>query len=171
MRDVRSILLLLAAGGIAALPARDVLAQADARAAMPQLHHVGLNSVDPERAIAWYLKVWPAARRTEVAGRPGVAADMLLLFTKVDRPPAGAWSDSLHRSEPQSAFWHIGATINTTDMQERLRAVGVAHLPLYTSSTDTVGVWRSGLAPYAGTPTAAQLATAAPAPPREGGFS
>ena len=30
---------------------------------------------------------------------------------------------------------------------------------------------RSGLAPYAGTLSAAQLAAAAPAPPREGGFS
>jgi len=26
-------------------------------ASMPQLHHVGLNSVDPARAIEWYLKV------------------------------------------------------------------------------------------------------------------
>jgi catechol 2,3-dioxygenase-like lactoylglutathione lyase family enzyme len=32
-------------------------------------------------------------------------------------------------------------------------------------------VWRSGLAPYAGTLTAAQLAAAPPAAPREGGFS
>jgi len=141
--------------------------------AMPRLHHVGLNSVDPERAIAWYLKAWPAARRTEVAGQPGVAADMLLLFTRVDRPPPGAWRDDLQRSEPQSAFWHIGATINTTDMRASLRDAGIAHLPLFTSPTDTVGVWRSGLAPYAGTRTAAQLAAGSDSaePPRPGGFS
>jgi catechol 2,3-dioxygenase-like lactoylglutathione lyase family enzyme len=136
--------------------ARGQVAQTADRAAMPQLHHVGLNSVDPERAIEWYLRVWPSARRTQVAGQPGVQADMLLLFTKVDRAPVGAWRDDLHRSEPQSAFWHIGAFTNTTDLAARLQAIGVTHLPLFRSATDTQGVWRSGLA-----------AT----PPRDGGFS
>jgi catechol 2,3-dioxygenase-like lactoylglutathione lyase family enzyme len=154
-----------------ATPARDGRGQSPGRASMPQLHHVGLNSVDPARAIEWYLRVWPTARRTQVAGLPGVEADMLLLFTKVDRPPAGAWSDDLHRAEPQSAFWHIGAMTNTTDVATRLRAVGITHLPLFTSPTDTHTVWRSGLAPYTGTLTAKQLATAQPAPPRDGGFS
>ena len=110
---------------------------------MPQLHHVGLNSVDPERAIEWYLRVWPSAKRTEIAGQPAVAADMLLLFNKVDKPPPGAWRHDLHRSEPQSAFWHIGAFTNTTDMASRLQAVGVTPLPLFTSPQDTLGVWRS----------------------------
>ena len=138
---------------------------------MPELHHVGLNSVDPDRAIAWYLKVWPSAKRTSFANLPGVQGDMLLLFTKVDRPPTGQWRDDLHRSEPQSAFWHIGANINTTDMQPALAAVGVMHLPLYTSPRDTQSVWRSGLSPYNGTLTAKQLDTAKSAPPRDGGFS
>lgn len=173
IRWMRRLLLVagLAAGSVADGGAQARDGAAPDRDAMPHLHHVGLNSVDPERAIAWYLKAWPAARRTEVAGQPGVAADMLLLFTTVDRPPPGAWRDDLHRSEPQSAFWHIGATINTTDMQPRLRDAGIAHLPLYTSPTDTVGVWRSGLAPYTGTLTAAQIATADTARPRPGGFS
>src|SRR6476661_8585413 len=87
---------------------------------MPELHHVGLNTVDPDRAIAWYLKVWPSAKRTSFANLPGVQGDMLVLFTKVDRAPSGQWRDDLHRSEPQSAFWHIGANINTTDMQVTL---------------------------------------------------
>ena len=140
--------------------------------AMPRLHHVGLNTVDADQAIAWYLKVWPSATRVTVAGMPGVQSDMLVLFTKVDRPPAGAWNDRLHRAEAQSPFWHIGANINTTDIKDRLNAVGVFHLPLYTSATDsTKQVWRSGLAPYAGTPSAAQLATVPSAPPRDGGFS
>ena len=47
------------------------------RPAAPRLHHVGLNTVDPERAIAWYLKVWPSAKRTTVAGFPAVEVDML----------------------------------------------------------------------------------------------
>jgi hypothetical protein len=133
-------LLLLA--GIVAARVGELHAQPSGRSA-PQLHHVGLNSVDPERAIEWYLKVWPSAKRTTVAGFPAVAADMLLLFTKVDRPLPGAWRDDLHRSEPQSAFWHIGANTNTTDMAPRLAAVGVNHLPLFTSPQDTLGVWRS----------------------------
>jgi catechol 2,3-dioxygenase-like lactoylglutathione lyase family enzyme len=140
--------------------------------AAPRLHHVGLNTVDAEKAIAWYLKVWPSATRTTVAGFPAVRGDMLLVFNTVDRPPAGAWRDDLHRAEAQSAFWHIGANINTTDIKERLNAAGIVHLPLFVSPTDTTKtVWRSGLAPYAGTPSAAQLATIAPAAARDGGFS
>jgi hypothetical protein len=73
--------------------------------------------------------------------------------------------------EPQSAFWHIGAMTNTTDVATRLRTVGITHLPLFTSPADTHTVWRSGLAPYTGTLTTKQLATAPPAPPRDGGFS
>ena len=142
---------------------------------LPTLHHVGLNSVDPERAIAWYLRLWPTATRTEVAGQPGVQAEMLLLFERVGAPPAGAWRDDLRRPEAQSPFWHIGAFTNTSTLPARLEGTGVSPLPLWTSPTDTIGVWRSGLAPYAGTRTAMQLATAPPAapaePPREGGFA
>ena len=155
------------AGALTAIAVTNAHAQAANRASMPQLHHVGLNSADPGRAIEWYLRVWPSAKRTTVAGQPGVAADMLLLFTRVDRPPPGAWRRDLQRSEPQSAFWHIGATTNTTNIKERVEATGVAFLPLFTSPTDTVGVWRSGLTPYAGTVTAAQLATATPARTRK----
>lgn len=157
--------------GAAATPMREPRSQDPSRLSMPRLHHVGLNSVDPDRAIAWYLRVWPAAKRTEVAGYPAVEGEMLLLFNKVKQPPPGAWRDDLHRSESQSAFWHIGIMTNTTDMAPRLQAVGVTHLPLFTSPQDTRGVWRSGLAPYVGTLTSAQLATAPSAPPRDGGFS
>jgi catechol 2,3-dioxygenase-like lactoylglutathione lyase family enzyme len=179
-RSVWPVFALLLGGAVA--PARALAAQSTAAppatpaaampaAAMPALHHVGLNSVDPERAIAWYLRVWPTATRTTVAGVPAIEADMFVMFHQVDRPPAGAWRHDLHRAEPQSAFWHIGAFTNTTDLAARLGPLGVFHLPLFTSPQDTVGVWRSGLAPYAGTLTAAQLATAPPAAPRDGGFS
>jgi hypothetical protein len=30
------------------------------RLPVPKLHHVGLNSVDPDAAIAWHLKLWLA---------------------------------------------------------------------------------------------------------------
>ena len=163
-------LIIIAAGALACLPSES-RAQA-AASSMPRLHHVGLNTVDAEKAIAWYLEVWPSAKRVTVAGFPGVQSDMLVLFTTVSRPPAGAWDYNLHRAAVQSPFWHIGANINTTDIKERLNAVGIFHLPLYTSATDsTKQVWRSGLAPYAGTPNAAQLASVAAAPPRDGGFS
>jgi catechol 2,3-dioxygenase-like lactoylglutathione lyase family enzyme len=144
----------------------------DAARYAPRLHHVGLNTVDPERAIAWYLKLWPSAKRTTIAGFPAVQADMALLFNKVDRPPAGAWRDDLHRAETQSAFWHIGANTDATTTRDRLGPLGIVHLPLFIYPGDTVHtVWRSGLAPYAGTPSAAQLATIQNAPPRDGGFS
>ncbi|MEO7087073.1 MAG: VOC family protein [Gemmatimonadaceae bacterium] len=140
-------------------------------ASLPRLHHVGLNSVDPEEAIAWYLKLWPTAKRTTFAGYPAVESDMLLLFNKVDRPAPGAWRSDLHRGEPQSAFWHIGANTNSTVVRARLDPLGIASLPLWISPTDTTTVWRSGLAPYAGILTAKQLDTAATASPRDGGFS
>ena len=167
----RSLSQFVCAAGASAIAIGGISAQS-ATASMPRLHHVGLNTVDPEKAIAWYLEVWPSATRTTFAGFPAVRSDMLVLFNKVDRPPAGAWRNDLHRAESQSAFWHIGANINTTDIKERLNSVGVFHLPLFIGPNDTTRiVWRSGLAPYAGTPSAAQLAKIEPAPPRDGGFS
>lgn len=123
----------------------------------PRLHHVGLNSVDPDRAIAWYLKLWPSARRTTFAGFPAVESDMLLLFNRVSTPPRGAWNDDLHRAEDQSAFWHIGAFTDATKTRDRLAPLGINHLPLFTDAADpTKTVWRSGLAST---------------PARDGGFS
>jgi catechol 2,3-dioxygenase-like lactoylglutathione lyase family enzyme len=142
---------------------------------MPRLHHVGLNSVDPDRAIEWYLKLWPTAKKTTFAGFPAVQSDMMLLFNKVDRAPEGGWRNDLHRGVPQSPFWHIGAFINSTDLAERLKPLGIVHLPLYLAPNDTVHTtWRAGLAPYAGNLTASQITQAMkaePTPPRDGGFS
>lgn len=164
---VRNILGLVALLGTGSVP----LAAQRAQPQPPPLHHVGLNSIDPEGAIAWYRRLWPSAVRTEVAGEPGVQGEMLLLFHKVDTPPSGAWSHALHRSVPQSAFWHIGAYTNTSTLPQRLAGTGVTPLPLFVSPTDSGSIWRSGLAPYVGTLTAGQLATATPVAPREGGFS
>lgn len=137
----------------------------------PALHHAGLNSVDPEGAIDWYLRVWPDARSGTFADRPAVVADMTLTFQGVSSPPDGAFDERLGRPEAQSPLWHIGAFVNTTDMRDALAAVGVRHVPLYVGPDDTVGVWRSGLAPYAGIATAEALATVEAAEPRPGGFS
>src|ERR1044071_4475705 len=114
-----------------------LLAWRSSAAQKPELHHVGLNSVDPDKAIEWYLRVWPSAKRTTFAGYPAVQAEMLVLFNKVDRPPTGAWRDDVHRSDPQSAFWHIGANTNTTDLAARLKTVGITHLPLFVAPRDT----------------------------------
>jgi catechol 2,3-dioxygenase-like lactoylglutathione lyase family enzyme len=138
---------------------------------IPALHHVGLNTTNLETAIAWYLDVWPTAERTEISGKPAVAGEMYLVFNEVGAPPAGAFEPALGRPAEQSAFWHIGAFANTTDMDTELAAVGVEHLPLYTSPDDSAGVWRSGLTPYSGIVGAEEAIAATRAPPRPGGFS
>ena len=137
---------------------------------MPSLHHAGLNSTDTQTAIAWYLDLWPAAERSRFAGREAVAAEMYLVFNEVDEPAPGAFDAALGRSVPQSAFWHIGAFMNTTASDRRLAEMGAEHLPLYTGRGDET-VWRSGLTPYAGVVDARGAASFEPADPRPGGFS
>jgi len=137
---------------------------------VPTLHHAHLNSIDPDAAIEFYLRLWPSGTREEIAGHPAFVAEMALLFNRVDTPPAGGWSPALERSDPQSAFWHIGAFVNTTGLLERLASEGVDVLPLWTGPDDPRGVPRSGLTPYAGIVGASALADAQAAPPREGGF-
>ncbi len=137
----------------------------------PALHHAGLNSTDPSAAIDWYLRLWPSAARGSFAGRPTVTAEMYLVFNAVADSPPGAFDKELGRPEAQSAFWHIGAFANTTDMDGPLAAIDVPHLPLYLGPDQAESVWRSGLTPYSGILTREGLATAAPAPPRPGGFS
>lgn len=159
----------LATLAVAALPA-PAAAQAGARAAPPSIHHVHLNSTDPEAAITWYLRVWPEARRGRLAGHPAFLADMPLLFHRVDAPPPGAFDPALGRSVPQSPLWHVGAFVNTSRALPRLDDAGFRVLRLHVGPEDPVGVRRSGLTPYAGVRTAAQLARAERAEPRDGGF-
>jgi hypothetical protein len=155
-----------------ALPAT-VSSQAAANAdpgAAPRLHHAHLNSVDPEAAIEAYRRIWPDGRRGTVAGHPAFIAEMSLLFNRVDRPPPGGWDSGLQRSEPQSALWHIGGFVDTTDRFEALEARGVDVLRLEPGPGQGPGVVRSGLTPYAGIATEQQLSGAEEADPREGGF-
>ncbi len=138
--------------------------------AMPYLHHVHLNSVDPDAAIEWYTTLWSAAQRTTVAGFPAIEASMYLLFNEVDEPPPGAWRDDILRAEPQSVFWHIGINVDTTNLDERLEAAGVKLVPLFRTPEDREGVWRSGLSPYPGMRTAAQIEGMQRQGLRDGGF-
>lgn len=142
------------------------------------LHHAHLNSTDPEAAIAWYLRVWPEGRAGTMAGRPAFLAEMPLLFDHADAPPPGAWNPRLQRTDPQSAFWHIGGFVNTTDRFEALEARGIEVLRLSVGPEAGEGVVRSGLAPYPGIRTLDRLPAAvggggadpASAESRAGGF-
>ena len=77
----------------------------------PSFHHLHLNSVDPEAAIAFYVRLFPRSTATRWGGLPALAApnDVLVLFTKVATPPA---------TTPQSAIWHFGWHV--TDVRKSL---------------------------------------------------
>ena len=145
---------------VMALMPSGVDAQDGSDAPAIELHHAHLNSVDPEAAIAWYLRVWPAGVAGTMDGRPAFLAEMPLIFEEVDAPPSGGWNDRLQRSEPQSPFWHIGGFVNTTDRFEALETEGVEVLRLSVGPHGEDGVVRSGLAPYSGIRTLERLPAA-----------
>src|SRR5438046_3049883 len=94
----------------------------------PGFHHLQLNSVDPDRAIEFYVRQFPSTARTTWAGMPALRSpnDVLVLFNKVDRPAP---------SSPQSAIWHFGWHV--TDARATLATYKsrpeVELLPLYTT--------------------------------------
>jgi len=67
----------------------------------PRFHHIHLNSVDPDSAIAFYTRQFPSTSKGSWGGFPALKSpnDVMVLFTKVNTPPT---------SEPQSAIWHFG---------------------------------------------------------------
>src|SRR5690349_6108094 len=67
----------------------------------PRFHHLHLNSVDPDAAIDFYVRQFPTTRKTTWGGMPALASpnDVLILFDKVEKPPATA---------PETAIWHFG---------------------------------------------------------------
>jgi catechol 2,3-dioxygenase-like lactoylglutathione lyase family enzyme len=117
----------LAAGVAAGLA--PVAAQPAALAA-PGFHHLHLNSMNPDAAAAFYAKAFPSTSKTTWAGLTALKSpnNVLLLFTKVDQPPA---------TQPQTAFWHFGWHVTSERAtMARLRADGVTLLPLYTGDPD-----------------------------------
>jgi catechol 2,3-dioxygenase-like lactoylglutathione lyase family enzyme len=94
----------------------------------PGFHHLHLNSVDPDRAIDFYVRQFPRSTRTRWGGLPALVApnDVLVLFTKVATPPA---------TSPQTAIWHFGWHV--TDTRVSLRTYqgrpDLELLPLYTT--------------------------------------
>jgi catechol 2,3-dioxygenase-like lactoylglutathione lyase family enzyme len=68
---------------------------------VPGFHHLHLNTLDPEAAVAFYTKQFPRTVKTSWGGLPALQApnDVLILFTRVDTAPA---------TSPQTAIWHFG---------------------------------------------------------------
>src|SRR6476646_7528841 len=102
----------------------------DAAPPAPGFHHLHLNSMNPDAAIAWYVKAFPSTSKTTWGNMPALKSpnNVLVLFTKVDQPPA---------TQPQTAFWHFGWHVTgERATMTRLRADGVTLLPLYTGDGD-----------------------------------
>ena len=116
-------------------------------------HHVVISNSKkriPERPLCGYMRIWPTAKRTTVAGYPALQSDMLLLFNKVAGDPPGAFQLDLGRAEPQSAFWHIGASVPAAT-KDGLEREGLKILPLYRCRRRRPNRHRSrrlGSAPY-----------------------
>jgi catechol 2,3-dioxygenase-like lactoylglutathione lyase family enzyme len=95
---------------------------------VPGFHHLHLNSVDPDAAIAFYTRHFPTTSKTSWAGFPALKSpsNVLLLFTKVAAPPA---------SQPQTAIWHFGwhAVDSRKSLETFKSCPDVKLLPLCTS--------------------------------------
>jgi catechol 2,3-dioxygenase-like lactoylglutathione lyase family enzyme len=97
----------------------------------PSFHHLHLNSVDPDAAIDFYTRQFPSTSKTTWNGIPALRSptDVLILFSKVDRPPP---------TQPQTALWHFGWHV--VDSRKSLATYSarpdVQHFPLYTGDGD-----------------------------------
>jgi hypothetical protein len=90
----------------------------------PGFHHIHMNSVDPSRAIAEFLTVYPASTKVTLAGFDGVksANNVTILFTKVSARPPTPGPDRITRAAPQTAFWHhVWSAPDARAVLERLR--------------------------------------------------
>src|SRR5712671_2844361 len=94
----------------------------------PAFHHLHLNSVDPDAAIAFYTRQFPSTAKASWGGFPALKSpnNVLLLFSKVATPPQTA---------PQTALWHFGWHV--TDIRKTLAHYKAQQdlklLPLYTT--------------------------------------
>ena len=72
----------------------------------PGFHHLHLNSVDPDAAIAFYVRQFPTSKKASWGGLPALACPngVLILFTRVAAAPA---------TSPPTAIWHFGCTSPT----------------------------------------------------------
>lgn len=95
----------------------------------PSFHHVHLNSVNPDAAIAFYVQQFASTSKTTWGGMPALQTptNVMLLFDKVDQTPP---------IMPQSAIWHYGWHV--TDVRKKLAEYktcsDVKLMPLYTEA-------------------------------------
>jgi len=123
----------------------------------PHFHHLALNCVDPEAAIAFYLKEFPSAARTSWEGLPALMSPthVMIVFQKVAAPPP---------ADPDvTAYWHFGwAVVDSRKSLEDFRAQNLL-VPFYTGDQDGYVGISSDTYPYPpGVPgrTKAQIAEA-----------
>jgi catechol 2,3-dioxygenase-like lactoylglutathione lyase family enzyme len=94
----------------------------------PGFHHLHLNSVDPDAAIAFYRRHFPTSAKTRWAGLPALAVpnNALVLFTRVATPPP---------TSPQTAIWHFGWHVPDTrgSLAVYQARPDLELLPLYTT--------------------------------------
>lgn len=98
--------------------------------ATPGFHHLHLGSTNPDAAIGFYVKTFPATSKATWGGLPALRSpnNVLVLFTKLDQPAP---------TQPQAAMWHFGWHVtNERAAIARMRADGVTVLPLYTGDED-----------------------------------
>jgi catechol 2,3-dioxygenase-like lactoylglutathione lyase family enzyme len=137
----------------------------------PGFHHLHLNSVDPDAAIEFYVRQFPASAKTRWSGLPALSApnDVLVLFSQVATAPA---------TSPQTAIWHFGWHVTDTraSLESYKERPDVTLLPLYTTDEGGSVLVSSDTWPNSGrTPglTMAQIAEAKASgvrPTRTGGF-
>ena len=101
----------------------------------PKFHHLQLNSVDPDGAVAFYVKEFPSTSITTWEGMPALASpdSVLIVFNKVARQP---------QANPNiTAYWHFGWNVgDSRKRMEVFRAHGVL-APFYTDDQgDFVGI-------------------------------
>jgi len=94
----------------------------------PGFHHLHLNSVDPDAAIAFYIEQFPASAKSSWGGFPALAApnNVLILFTRVATAAP---------TSPQTALWHFGWHVTDTrkSLDTYTARKNLQLLPLYTT--------------------------------------
>ena len=94
----------------------------------PGFHHLHLNSVDPDAAIAFYTRQFPSTAKASWGGFPALKSpnNVLLLFSKVATPP---------KTAPQTALWHFGWHVTDTraSLESYQSRPDLELLPLYTT--------------------------------------
>ena len=123
---IPGVTLVLGSLAVAALAARAQPVAPPAPLPAPGFHHLHLNSVNPDAAIAFYAAQFPSTTPATFGGQPALRSpnNVWVLFARVDAPPPTA---------PPTAFWHFGWHV--TDVRaslQRYRQRGVTVPPLYT---------------------------------------